>query len=250
MTFWNVLNSSAVGPFNELAATRVALTKVKLVWLTSCVEVISSWDMIPLSKCGVIAFYGFMLSTRLLTILHDSLSIWALPTAEDYHWQSSITCSGVHISPMKLGALQRRQARCFDFHVSLNVVVDNSFLACFWAWRSGQTAVSWGNFFLWVFLFGLLPLLCVWFAVPLGETQIWLGDLRVVWLICVVCGLLWFACIFGPFGSLYKWCFYCLCSCKDRAKVRHRPYSRKKKCKASAVNLYPSWSFSKTKVPQ
>ena len=29
------------------------------------------------------------------------------------------------------------------------------------------------------------------------------------------------------FGSLYKM-FYCLCSCKDRARERHRPYSRKK----------------------
>ena len=34
---------------------------------------------------------------------------------------------------------------------------------------------------------------------------------------------------FGPFRSLYKLRFYCLCSCKDRATVRHRPYSRKKK---------------------
>jgi len=33
-------------------------------------------------------------------------------------------------------------------------------------------------------------LLCVWFAFPRGETQIWLGDLRVVRLFCVVFGLL------------------------------------------------------------
>ena len=38
--------------------------------------------------------------------------------------------------------------------------------------------------FLWVFLFGLLPLSCVWFAVSLDETQVWLEDL-LVWLVCV-----------------------------------------------------------------
>ena len=88
--------------------------------------------------------------------------------------------------------------------------------------------MSFGKSFLWVFLFGLRPLLCVWFVVSLDETQVWLGDLRVVWLVCVLFGLLWFACISGPFWSLYKLAFYCLCSCKDRATVRHRPYSRKK----------------------
>ena len=45
--------------------------------------------------------------------------------------------------------------------------------------------MSYGKSFLWVFLFGLLPLSCVWFAVSLDETQVWLGDLRVVWLVCV-----------------------------------------------------------------
>ena len=30
---------------------------------------------------------------------------------------------------------------------------------------------------------------CVWFAVSLDETQVWLGDLRVVWLVCVLFGL-------------------------------------------------------------
>ena len=29
--------------------------------------------------------------------------------------------------------------------------------------------------------------------------------------------------------------FYCLCSCKDRARARHRPYSRKKKVQQSDV---------------
>ena len=30
------------------------------------------------------------------------------------------------------------------------------------------------------------------------------------------------------FWSLYKIALYCLCSCKDRATVRHRPHSREK----------------------
>ena len=58
----------------------------------------------------------------------------------------------------------RRHARCFDFHVSLNVVVDNSFWHVF---ERGQTAVSLGKSSFVVFLFGLLPLLCVWFAILL-----------------------------------------------------------------------------------
>ena len=52
--------------------------------------------------------------------------------------------------------------------------------------------MSFGKSFWWVFLFGLRPLLFVWFVVSLDETQVWLGDLRVVWLVlCVV----WFVVI-------------------------------------------------------
>jgi hypothetical protein len=41
-----------------------------------------------------------------------------------------------------------------------------------------------------VFVWALAPL-CVWFAVfVFDETQIWLGDLRVVLVSCVVFGLL------------------------------------------------------------
>ena len=46
-------------------------------------------------------------------------------------------------------------------------------------------------------LFGLRPLLCVWFVVSLDETQVWPGDLRVVWLVCgcflfgVICPHFW-----------------------------------------------------------
>ena len=52
-----------------------------------------------------------------------------------------------------------------------------------------------------VFLFGLLPLLCVWFAVfRFDETQIWLGDLRVVLLVCVV---FWFVVICQQFRTFW-----------------------------------------------
>ena len=54
------------------------------------------------------------------------------------------------------------------------------------------------------------------------------GILRVVRLGCVVFGSSQFTYFVGPFGSLYKM-FYCLCSCKNRARERHRPYSRKEK---------------------
>ena len=45
----------------------------------------------------------------------------------------------------------------------------------------------------------------------------------------VLFGVVWFACIYGPSVSLYKCSFDSLCSCKDRATVRYRPNSRKKK---------------------
>ena len=50
--------------------------------------------------------------------------------------------------------------------------------------------VLWQIFLVGVFVFGLRPLLCVWFVVSLDETQVWLGDLRVVWLVFVLFGLL------------------------------------------------------------
>ena len=76
-------------------------------------------------------------------------------------------------------------------------------------------------------LFGLwLRSCCFWFAVVCfavssGETQVWLGDLRVV----VFGGFLWFLCVVlfdlpaqnGHMMSLYKRLSDSLCSCKDRA---------------------------------
>ena len=90
-----------------------------------------------------------------------------------------------------------RQASWLGLHVCLNVVVLNSFFRMFlrvMQWSSH--CVPWQIDFVGV-LFGLRPLfclVCVWFvvvcfAVSSGETQVWLGDLRVVLCVFVFCGL-------------------------------------------------------------
>ena len=56
--------------------------------------------------------------------------------------------------------------------IFLNVVVLNSFLHVF----ESDTVVR------------PLPLLCVWFVVSLDEMHVWLEDLQVVWLVCVLVG--------------------------------------------------------------
>ena len=112
-------------------------------------------------------------------------------------WERQI-CRSVLMYSFSI-AVPRRRAECLGSHVSLNVVVPNSFHACFWVWYSGQTTVSFGKSFCGVFVWAL-ALLCVWFAVSLDETQVWLVDLRVVWLVCVLVVLSWFACISDLFG--------------------------------------------------
>ena len=66
--------------------------------------------------------------------------------------------------------------------------------------------------------------------VSAGETQVWLGDLRVVAL-CGGLGVVWFVLIDLLISRTYVLVqsFCCLLSCKDRALARHRPISRKKK---------------------
>ena len=54
----------------------------------------------------------------------------------------------------------RRHARCFDFHVSLNVVVDNSFWHVFERDAVSDRCVL-GKSSLWVFLFGSCPFVCL-----------------------------------------------------------------------------------------
>ena len=90
------------------------------------------------------------------------------------------------------------------------------------------STVSLGKSFLWVFCLALAPL-CVWFAVFALTIAFWLG----------ICGS---SCCFGWFlfccdlpalldllGPCTNVVFDRLCSCKNRATVRHRPYPRKKK---------------------
>ena len=65
-------------------------------------------------------------------------------------------------------------------------------------------------------LFRCFPAFC--FAFSAGETQVWLGDLRVVAFGVVVVSLFCFNRFadFKDLASLYR-CFCCLLSCKDRA---------------------------------
>ena len=151
-----------------------------------------------------------------------------------------------------------RQASWLGFHVCLNVVVLNSFFRMFlrvMQWSSH--CVPWQIDFVGV-LFGLRPLFfflvycsgC--FAVSSGETQVWLGDLRVVvvWWSCVffLVFLLRFACSYGPAVSLYKRLFDSLCSCKDRASERHRPNSKEKKVSlVTSVICGQARKYKKTK---
>ena len=67
-------------------------------------------------------------------------------------------------------------------------------LVCFSSWRNANLAGGFAG--------RPAVLCCFWFVV-----------------ICLHCRT-----FLGPCTMM----FYCLCSCKDRARVRHRPYSRKK----------------------
>ena len=67
-------------------------------------------------------------------------------------------------------------------------------LVCFSSWRTANLAGEFAG--------RPAVLCCFWFVV-----------------ICLHCRT-----FLGPCTMM----FYCLCSCKDRARVRHRPYSRKK----------------------
>ena len=103
-------------------------------------------------------------------------------------------------------------------------------------------------------LFGLRPrFCCVWFsvvcfAVSSGETQVWLGDLRVVVFVvfcgfCVVCFDL--PAQNGHFLSLYKCLSGSLCSCKDRAfsatsaKLEEKKKVENRSCKRGCRCLFP-----------
>ena len=76
----------------------------------------------------------------------------------------------------------------------------------------------------------------------LDETQIWLGDLRVVVVVGPGLSFGWigFACFYGPTVSFYK-CFLTTYSHKNRASERHRPNGRKKGCLLPCQGNSRSW---------
>ena len=80
----------------------------------------------------------------------------------------------------------RRYARCFDFHVSLNVVVDNSFWHVFERDAVVRPLCPLANPLCGCFCLGSCPFCVSGLLFFFDETQIWLGDLRVVWLVCVI----------------------------------------------------------------
>ena len=108
----------------------------------------------------------------------------------------------------------------------------------------------------WVFLFGLWPRFlgfvlfsAVCFAVSAGETQVWLGDLRVV-AFCVVVVfvlLLQSICLFQGLFVLVQ-SFVCLLSCKDRAisatsaTLEEKKMAQTKFIQATSVTPVPKWS--------
>ena len=91
------------------------------------------------------------------------------------------------------------------------------------------TAVSLANL-LCLFLLGSCPVRCL-LCCPLdGETQIWLGDLRLAfcfWLVCVFVVVICLAACdhLCPCRCFLNNSFF---SCEDRASERDRPYQKKK----------------------
>ena len=79
----------------------------------------------------------------------------------------------------------RRYARCFDFHVSLNVVGDNSFRHVFERDAVVRPLCPLANPLCGCFCLGSCPF-CVSGLLFFFDETIWLGDLRVVWLVCVI----------------------------------------------------------------
>ena len=95
----------------------------------------------------------------------------------------------------------RRYARCFDFHVSLNFVVDNSFRHVFERDAVVRPLCPLANPLCGCFCLGSCPFCVSGLLFFFDETQIWLGDLRVVWLVCVIlvcCDLPAFSDLLGP----------------------------------------------------
>ena len=82
-----------------------------------------------------------------------------------------------------------------------------------------NVTVSQGKSFVDVFV-GPCPVFCCFAVLFCGETQIWLGDLRVAFglgVFCLLIGVMLICHFHGPYVSLYKTAFHCLRNCKDRA---------------------------------
>ena len=93
--------------------------------------------------------------------------------------------------------------------------------------------VSWQIVCVFLFAFGLLLALCLSASLFFGETQIWLGDLRVV-LVVLCCFLVVMICRVHVTNSCPCTSMNSLFSGKDRASERQGPNSREKKSGTTA----------------
>jgi len=92
----------------------------------------------------------------------------------------------------------------------------------------------------WLFLLGLAPFAFCFACLLDGETQIWLGDLRVAfWLVvCVSCSGFYDLPCYMTTCVHVEFISNCFFTCKDRALERDRPYLRKKNGEISADDAY------------
>ena len=109
MTPWNVLNSSAVAPFNEPCNNQCYFDGSEDGVTSQLRRSHIACYMSSLSKCGVIILYGSMHSACLLISLAWFPSIWVLPTAAAYNQQRSSIWLGVHTFPYEIWG----SAHCF-----------------------------------------------------------------------------------------------------------------------------------------
>ena len=122
-----------------------------------------------------------------------------------------------------------------------------------WSYHCVQWQIDSVGVFVWApapFFVCFVLFFCCCFAFSAGETQVWLGDLRVVFFVFVGCGFVVFIDLPTP-RTLCPCTVYIfsLLSCKDRVLARHRPRSREKK--SLRQHMYGSTSednFTETKV--
>jgi len=172
------------------------------------------------------------------------LFCWALPRSG---WRSAYLAGGSAFRPRFVFCCCL--FLCYDLptYMTTGVHFDVS-LTCFFSCKDRASeryrgekkvvihhCVLAANFCLCFWLLGSGPFSC-WFAVSFGETQIWLGNLRVV-LVGSLCdgfdeaALHVTNCVHMMtfLRTVESSSFHLLHSCKDRASERRRPYQRKKK---------------------